>query len=403
MPASTDEGKVCCDSLTANGTLCVLAAGQGCVAGDDNCDGGFCSAAGKCQLLGVRGDACALDEQCASSLCRVWGGAADLRCCNQTTADGTACLTKPGETCSATPQCQGEGDFVCTGGVCRAAKGQPGDACDDDGSCASGVCGVRGDANVTACCAGAGLMGDDNQTLCRVGVNQSCVADAQCADSGAVCSAATGVCVVPKQEDGEPCSDGFECLGGACGRWDTAATLCCSSTDADGNCQLDLGDACQLDSQCWASGHFCDSGACQPQVELGEACDRSAMCGQGHCAPNNNTCQPAPEGIKCRNIDDCEEPLACVFFEADTRRCCLEILGEFCAVSVGQPCTHNAQCIKSFCDDSTSPPTCQDLLANNQPCTANETCKSQVCDAASDTCRPSKAVGAACEVIKRKK
>ena len=113
---------------------------------------------------------------------------------------------------------------------------------------------------------------------------ETCTSGTECC--GGACSASLGVCVTMDTcvADGDPCTDGTECCGGAC----SASMGVCVTMDCLAN-----GDAC-TDSAACCSGLCTDQGVCAPPdgmcVADGQACVTGSDCCSGNCDATTGYC-----------------------------------------------------------------------------------------------------------------
>jgi hypothetical protein len=91
--------------------------------------------------------------------------------------------------------------------------------------------------------------------------------------------------IKPKVPDGGACSESLVCVSGNC--------VEPSGSTEDGACQPMPGPGAPCDDEC-IEGHYCDAGACIPQVPLGATCSFNDSCAAGTCyddpASGERTC-----------------------------------------------------------------------------------------------------------------
>lgn len=263
---------------------------------DDDCDGlvdlgdpecNTCETASDCD----DGSVCTADS-CAGGMCSN-GPIGGSPSCD----DGNACTT---------------GD-ACTGGVC---SGTPAPCADDGNACTDEVCDPG-----TGCSSVPNALPCEGVYACTLGdacADGACVAGSTpviCADDGNACTdeaceeSAGGCTSVPNAapcEDGDACTLGDACSGGAC---IPGAVADCTP---DGNACTD--DACQVGSGCSypALGDGADCGN-------GSVCDGAETCAGGACVAGTPlSC--SPDGSPCTS-DVCDAALGCNPPVADGTSC----------------------------------------------------------------------------------
>ena len=163
--------------------------------------------------------------------------------------------------------------------------GFPGDPCNNDDDCFSGVCvsdlcraGTGGDpCNDDDDCAGATPLCGPGEAGCQSGIEgQDCDSASDCAEGAPIC-ASTNVC--QDGTHGDPCTVDDDCAG---------ATPFCGP---DAECQSGIaGDGCTEAGDCTAAAPYCRDGTCHAGQALGEECRNGADCGSGYCS--NGHCTP---------------------------------------------------------------------------------------------------------------
>jgi hypothetical protein len=212
------------------------------------------------------GDACALDEECASGVCA-------LPTCNQACCTGTCHARRAsaiGDACELDVDCTG--DAFCGGDKLCHALGAVGIDCERDNECDYGLACIGPSQLMPGNCRAQPRIGEPCLYLrcgelgatCTAG---TCVAlglpGAPCTSAKdcspfAVCDTSTGACAtVPSL--GEPCTVG--CAGEA---WcDASDTHLCSTPKP-------INSMCSSDDQC--ASLFCDEGP------IFDACAQRAIC-----------------------------------------------------------------------------------------------------------------------------
>ncbi len=303
------DGNTCTsDACDENADTCVntlLANGTGCD------DGAYCTvdercAAGFC-MGGVPRD-CSDGNECTADVCND-----NLDACeNAPVADGTGCddgaYCTVGDACSA-GACVGSGARDCSdGNPCTA------DACDDvDDTCVHSnvtnetVCNDGQFCTLGEVCTG-GACGGGTARDCSDG--NPCTVDA-CDDDADTCDHVD-------ETDGTACDDGLEC---------TENTTCDAAGACVGGTPLVCsdGNACTIDSCSEAAG-----GCIYPVVPDGAACDDGDFCTIGDqcnggvcggapnlCDDGNDCTDDSCSGVACENdpaahvTDPCDDGLAC--------------------------------------------------------------------------------------------
>ncbi|MBP47926.1 MAG: hypothetical protein CMH53_08290, partial [Myxococcales bacterium] len=422
---STADGKDCGDDDTS------------CDGVDDDCDGqtdedassGECDDGNPCTLNGCvdgkcqtaqqdggcdDGNACTEGDTCSEGIC---GGKAkdcsdDNACtkdqCNPATGDcgyaiddGAAC--DDGNPCTESDVCQGA---KCSGGV---AKVCPAGAACTIGVCDSstGSCSTTTSADGEACDDGDPCSLDDTcaSGVCQAGTVKPCQSDKPC--DVASCDSSTGQCVTTSVadgkvcDDGNPCTQGEACLGGACKGTPVACddlnpcttdacdiAVGCTATDNTNPC--DDKDPCTVNDTCAAG--VCLSGAAK-------TCDDNNPCTTDVCDQATGGCKQSPagggacnDGDYCTLQDKCNEQGGC---EAGKAKNCDD--GKACTIDSCDPangkCTSKQVGQGTICDDGsfcTIGDKC-DALGVCQPgqkvnCVDNNPCTVDTCVAQTGQC-----------------
>ena len=434
---SCDDGSACTEADACRGGACVGGAPTVCDDGNP-CTDDACDAASGCSFTPNQapcddGSACTTGDVCAQGSCSGQALACpDAGPCSQGVCDPNAgcvqVIAADGATCDDGDDCT-QGD-TCQGGTCRGTSvcecvtsadcPDDGDACNGFPTCdAQGHCVVdpatiiicpdaAGGCGATTCdpasgqCVPTSVDGapcDDSDPCtvsdaCQGGLCVGQVSD--CDDSNActtdACDPPTGTCVHQPLDgtacdDGEPCTVGDSCAGGACvggpvNACDDANACTVDSCVPGGQgcvhapAQCDDGDPCTSDScdpsaGCLTAPLVCPvpSGPCVVAV-----CDAA----QGGCVE-----APAPDGTSCDDGDACTSgdscaagvcagaPLACDDGNACTTDSCFAgqciSVPDLNAVACddGDPCTVNDACSMGAC--AGSPKDCSD----GDPCTSD--------------------------------
>ena len=349
---SCDDGNPCTTDacLPAVGTCSHVAAtaGAACDDGDLCTSGGVC-VAGACVSAGVL--PCGANEAGCPAVCDPKLGCVGAPGAAVACDDGSACTT--GDTCLAgscvgTPACGCKVDGDCDpegkGATCLGKPTCLLGACAVDANlavpcgadtqepCQFNVCTAKGCQTVpakgkatcddgTACTAGDAC---DEDGTCVSGVQVKCDDGSPCTVD--FCDLSKGCVSGPGATDGLPCEDGSPCTQG-----DTCKTLACiagqdSCDDGDG-CTLDLCDPSQPDAclhQGLPSGADCndgdpcsEGGTCidgQCLAVLVQDCDDGNLCTDDACAGGGD-CTHKPSKAKdilCNDADACTTADACL-------------------------------------------------------------------------------------------
>ncbi len=294
------------------------------------CEGGLCGGFSNEIPQGTSdiGDACSGDYDCIDPwFCQPINGASGVCAAECATANpncpaGFECV----------PYSNAPGSGVCleasggggdTGGGTTATK-ELGAPCDSSLECKSQLC-----LN-----AGAGY-------LCHqpCGSSNDCAAGEYCAS---IPGASYGGCIAsggddgPTKQNGEPCSDSGECIGGICAGSGSgyACTEACTS-----------GAQCPEGYDCFALSN--GGGACF-EVEnkgVGAPCDYNSDCASGQCVAIGDgpwVCNDA-----CGSDADCPCGMGCVDLVGGESMC--DFGAKVACVPLDEPCGGDSECISGTC------------------------------------------------------
>jgi len=291
---------VCCNSAcTTLCEACNVAGSVGtCIAvpkgqDDGTCTGATqsCNASNDCD--DENGVACSANSACLSNFC-IDGVCCNVACsgtcqaCNVTGMLGT-CANVPAATDPAN-ECTDQMASTCgTNGLCDGAG-----ACQKYATgtvCVAQSCAGSTQSNADTC-NGIGMCIDNGSSSCApyvcgaIACKTTCTVDADCS-TGNYCS---GVSCIPKKGNGQMCAGANQCVSGNCVDGVCCNTACaadckscnlagtvgtCSNVpqlvddgaclgnntcDGSGNCKLDDGQLCTLNTQC--AGGFCSGNVC---------------------------------------------------------------------------------------------------------------------------------------------
>ncbi len=276
-------------------------------------DGGVCS----------DGDPCTLGETCAEGQC---GGGVSLGC-----DDGNACT-----------------DDSCGAAGCTFVANA--EACDDGNACTSG------DQCSGGACAGAAAV------ACTDGI--ACTQDGCDPATGCTFDDIEGAC-----SDGDPCTVGDACSGGACVG---GAPLSCN----DGNPCTD--DACSPSVGCQftANSADCDDGnACTPT----DGCAGGSCVGAGalECDDGKpcttHSCDPATGCKQAFNTAPCDDGDLCTTSDVCAGGACKP--GAALPCTDGNPCTDDGCAALIGCTFTANSAACDD----GNKCTPNDGCVGGAC------------------------
>ncbi len=324
----------------SGGSPTLLPPGDLCV-DPDECITGFCvdarcctsACTGACRSCSLSGECEARPPGTPTSGCGNYafcgGGGECMTSCEDHATCSTQAFCNPGEGPSPTGTC--------------IAKYAPGQGCEDDVECASGVC-VDG-----VCCA------------------------AECDGPCETCSAEgnVGQCVAVPLGSEEPLCGAYvycdDAVGGACatsceGHLDCTAGHYCNSVSDQCEPVQELGASCYSPEECesayCANGRCCDSAcdgvceACDVSGSVGECVDVAAGSEHPECAPflceANGVC-PAT----CDAHYDCMDGYYC----SPSTETCVEELAQGASCAFGYQCG-SGNCIDDRCCDTTCGSTC---------------------------------------------
>ena len=369
----------CSHSKLADGVPCDSGS-FGCTVGD-SCLGGGC-APGPVEIAGVPcfdDDACAAGDLCDGFGACIGGEDVIPDCCVSPADcnDGNPCTL---DTCDPVTQ-------ECVNVLAADGTACPGDqsGCTAKDSCENGVCTVgppaqcppTGDACLAATCLSTGL----DTFTCEVALAPGapcddgvpCTSGDTCDDAG-VCSGieVAGCCTTNAE-----CEDGNPCTVGVC---NLEAEQCTFPPGAPGvPCDAD-GDGCTV-------GDACQGGACAPgqavQCPAGEGCLVNGCVSSG---PSAYECLPTPGGAcddgdpctddicgedgVCGAVDNsapCDDGVACTHTDTCAGGQCA---GETYGCDDGNPCTTGTCDGEGGCDQSNASGSCND----GKPCTTADSC-----------------------------
>jgi hypothetical protein len=257
---------------------------------------------------------------------------------------------------------------------------------------------------------------DEQQVQRLAAEGESCERDYRCTE-GLFCIDFNGSPGYPSTEETDlcpvcvgPAERGEDCNAVYC-RYDDDVQLAC---DPETKRCIDLPTSgpC-IDRRC-APGFYCDAerDSCLPFGTLGQECKVSEIpCGEGlHCSIESGNCTgPEPDGAACRTRSDdycvsgfcnselydgrndlgrcgqgglegdtCSDNGGCRGDNCDrTLQICIDLRPD------GQPCFHDYQCSRRYCDTLTQQ--CG-RRANGQPCADDSDCQRRNCDLESGLC-----------------
>jgi len=255
------------------------------------------------------GDDCTMNDTCRAGACfgTPFDGDGDghqsLACGGDDCDDGNAAVYPGAFEGAGLPQSCTDGlDNDCDGltdmedGLCNPCTSDA--YCDDNDLC----------NGTETCIAGA----------CRVGTPVDCDDTNECTNDS--CDPATGVCGhvdnTASCEDGDLCTVGDACSGGAC--QPGGSSLDCNDANdcTDDTCQPASGCvhtnntiACDDLNQCTV-GDACAGGFCQPGSQT-LACDDSNGCTDDSCDPAQGGCVFTPNAAPCNDGDPCTQGDSC--------------------------------------------------------------------------------------------
>ncbi len=340
-------------------------------------------ASGECSLLPANdggacddGDLCTLGDGCLDGVC-VGGDARNCNDGNGCTDD--SCESDIGCVHTSNEAPCFDGSLCTVNDLCGDGVCQPGGAlvCDDGNPCTADTCdavsGCVFAAMEGACDDGNGCTGPDSclDGLCVGGIALDCDDQNACTDDS--CDAQSG-CV--HQLNSAPCNDGDLCTTGdhcQLGECAGGGELACfdgngctdDQCDPDSGCQFVPNAAdCDDGNPCTVGDH-CGGGACKAAGTL--ACDDGNVCTADGCDPSDG-CVYAPAEGSCNDGDVCTVSDSCIDGECsggvelncDDADPCTE---DLCAEGLG--CIHN--------------PLTDVECSDADPCTVTDTCIAGKC------------------------
>ncbi|MFH1531264.1 MAG: hypothetical protein ABIK09_11110 [Pseudomonadota bacterium] len=211
------------------------------------------------------------------------------------------------------------------------------------------------------------------------------------------CDPATGDCVHASIGEGEDCDDGDLCTvadtcdaTGAC----TGLTLDCDDLNGctldecaplTGECtHVNVAVACDDGDPC-TEGDVCAGGACQPGPD-GPDCDDANDCTDDVCDPGTGGCVHTPSAAPgcCESDEDCNDDNACTADTCDPEDgSCANVAVDGAPCDDGDACTLEDACIDGACTPAADLD-CEDLNeCTTDSCDPNSGCvHAQVADAA---------------------
>jgi hypothetical protein len=346
-----NDGNDCTQTDTCEGGTCVGNNPVACVAIDACHDIGTCNPAnGVCstpaKIDGTfcnDGNACTQSDACKAGVC---APGLPVVCptdqchaaptCDPLTGACSAAPLRDGTPCDDASACT-QTD-VCTAGVCAGAETVcPLDSCHFPGVCdpGTGKCSSVPLNDGTPC--------DDNDKCttsdsCESGVCGGaavvCPEPDQCHNQG-LCDPQTGACSNAyadgtRCDDGNPCTQADECVGGACTGADPIVSEASDQCHSAGTCDPTTG-ACDNPA---LDGTPCDDGNACTQLDL---CETGVCAGRlpVTCAAPPDTCHG--EGVCAPDGGVCSYPLL-----VDTDTCKKDVLGGGCGCVVGRERSEDA-------------------------------------------------------------
>ena len=366
--APCDDGKKCTLGDTCDGGACAAGPAPNCDDGQictaDTCDEGTGACAHKPLTTTCDdGDPCTLSDVCKAGKCAAGTtkDCSDSQPCTDDKCDGkTGDCQHPGNSA----KCD-DGNACTVGDTCAqgACVGGPAKSCDDKNGCTNDSCnaatGACSSAPNTAQCSDDDVctVGDVcGKSACQPGAKKGCSDARPCTDD--VCDKATGACSNPANtaacDDGDACTSGDQCGGGAC---QSGATKSCDDKDA---CSADscnpTNGACSSKAIIGCGGNCASKADCDDK----NPCTDDA-CSAGKCAVSANT-KPCNDGDPCTLGDSCGSGHC----QAGIARDCDD----------SNPCTTDS-CggAKGECAHQASAGKCSD----DNACTAGDDCKAGSC------------------------
>ncbi len=379
------DGSLCTPTDTCKSGFCVAGAALNCDDGNP-CTADTCDPSAGCQHTASNGAACDDDDPCTvGDVCQ-----------------DKACLAGGPKTCTGNNACV-EGSCSQTDGKCKYVNKKAGSVCDDgdvcteqdgcsDGVCAglASGCDDKNPCTTDSCVAPGGCVHAENsapcedgnsctvgdickKTICKGGAYDSCADGNPCTDDS--CTPGIGCGHVPGKapcSDGNVCTLGDSCAGGACVATDAAScddgnpctsescvpTVGCMYFAASGLC--DDGDACTSGDSCQgkvcmaggpavcSDGNVCTADSCNQLngcvfSNVAGSCSDASACASGTCSAGKCSLPPGgcSDGNPC-TADSCNGATGKCVFDS------IGVQGKLCD-SDGSVCTVGDQCSGGKC------------------------------------------------------
>jgi hypothetical protein len=366
------EGDKCIDSACAGGPKKSCDDGEACT--DDSCDPKLGCVWLPTAATCTDGNACTSGDACKGGFCKP---ASATQCDDGNPCTTDSCNPKSG--CVATPNNQpcNDGDActgtdACEGGAC---KGGPAVGCNDGNPCTDDSCDVKTGCvsvnNSVPCSDGNACTLEDG---CKGGICQPGKAP-ECEDTNpcttATCDPGEGCKNVNNTltcNDGDACTKGDACSGGSC---QPGKAVVCEDKNpcTDDACDVKTGCTNKAntvpcnDGNACTSGDQCAGGACKVGTTV--ACDDKNAC-------TTDSCDPVKGCLKSNNTLSCDDGNACTVGD----KCAF---GK-CNPGAPLPCQDGNVCTEDACNPATgcvflpAQVTCND----GDACTGPDVCDSKV-------------------------
>lgn len=336
------------------------------------CKSGLCIEGVCADSLLVDGSPCQLASHCLSNVCASNTTTRDnLVCCrsgatNVSTAvswssDEASVCTKlqPGDTCNFDNMCE---TGLCIEHMCSNTQLQDNDICAQSAHCKSRTCAYESpDSPVLRCCSqGAGdvlaatSFSDESVSVClRLELGMACNYDSMC-ETG-ICVG--GICSARRRETGSQCASDDDCLSLVCAAPNntTRPTVCCQR-----------GSSPTIQTVSWDSTQqpVCAFLAPVGVLAVSEQCSNATECQSGACVRGACVESRLADTSLCEFQDDCLNG-ACA-------------AGESASGALKSCCVNGTQFVESVSWTSRSVAICGGL-SDGQQCHSNRVCESGIC------------------------
>ena len=356
---------------------------------NDTCKGGKC--AFPPNTLGCSdGNACTVNDTCQAGKC---GKGVKKTCDDFNPCTTDSCNAVTGKCTNANNTAKCTDDNVCTvGDKCGSGKCISGKKtnCNDGKLCTTDTCNAfSGDcenvANSLKCSDGNGCtIGDKcGGGACQPGVKQVCDDGKVCTSD--LCDPKSGACKFVANtlvcSDGNACTIGDRCYATNCKagkkRVCNDGKLCTtdSCNTKTGGCVYSNNTAKCSDGNACTLSDTCSAGKCKPGVA--KLCNDGDKCTTDRCAPSTGACSASPIigcGGNCKTVKDCNDNNVCTTDACTGGKCAFANNTLTC--SDGKKCTVGDRCKAGTC-----------IGGGAKNCSDGNVCTNDYCDAGTGGCK----------------